>query len=112
MGDVQTNGHGAINKTELQYNNVMNNKLTDILSSISSGEFDKDITLLSNAIINRRTYSCFEKRNGKWVNLFPTAAYTLETARRVFQSHLLEAALGDTPYERRLKPVGQKVFLK
>lgn len=30
------------------------NKLTDILNSISSGEFDKDITLLSNAIINRR----------------------------------------------------------
>ena len=39
--------------TELQYNNNMN-KLTDILNSISSGEFDKDITLLSNAIINRR----------------------------------------------------------
>ena len=62
--------------------------------------------------MNKRTYSCFEKRDGKWVNLFPTAAYTLETARRVFQSHLLDAALGDTPYERRLKPVGQKVFLE
>jgi len=32
----------------------MNNKLTDILNLISSGEFDKDITLLSNAIITRR----------------------------------------------------------
>jgi hypothetical protein len=54
VGDGEANGHGTIkNGTEPQYNYYMNN-LTDILNSISSGEFDKDITLLSNAIINRR----------------------------------------------------------
>lgn len=55
----------------------------------------------------KRKYGCFEKRDEHWVNLFPTQSYKLDTARRVFQSHLLSGAFGGT--ERRLRPVSNTV---
>lgn len=52
-----------------------------------------------------RLYGLFERQGGKWVRLYPTRAYTKAQAVRVFQSALLDGALGAAP-SRCLKPVG------
>ena len=49
-----------------------------------------------------RTYSLFEKQDGKWVRLTPNAYY-LATARNVWQMALLAAALSGTKV-RSLRP--------
>jgi hypothetical protein len=49
-----------------------------------------------------RTYSLFEKQDGRWVRLTPNAYY-LATARNVWQMALLAAAMSGTKV-RSLRP--------
>jgi hypothetical protein len=56
-----------------------------------------------------RKYGLFERQDGKWVQLYTSLVGPLEWARRVFQSALLDSALGYVTNERRLRPVKEKL---
>jgi hypothetical protein len=56
------------------------------------------------AHMEKRLYGLFEKREGKWIRLFPELAYPKSTAVRLFQNHLLAHFLHGTP-ERSLRVV-------
>jgi hypothetical protein len=55
-----------------------------------------------------RKYGLFEKRDGKWVQLYPSLIGPLSWARRIFQDALLASALGYVENERRLRPVKEE----
>lgn len=52
----------------------------------------------------KRKYSLYEKIDRKWVRV-SDFSYPLQTARRVYQSSLLAAAMGYSPNPKRLRPV-------
>lgn len=59
---------------------------------------------------NKRYYGLQEKREGKWV-FITESVYYLDDARRVWQSFLLEYALGRCENARRLHPVARHNIL-
>lgn len=52
-----------------------------------------------------RKYGLFERRDGKWVRLYPALhGRGPQEAARIFQSALLASALSSAP-ERRIRPI-------
>jgi len=52
----------------------------------------------------KRKYGLFVKRGRRWLRLFPDQAYLLESARRHFQTSLINLSMeGDTPELRPVK---------
>jgi len=52
-----------------------------------------------------RLYGLFEKRDGQWVRLAPSLAFTKSKAVKVFQNALLAYALGGVEHPRELRLV-------
>ena len=55
----------------------------------------------------QRMYGLFEKRDGKWVRMYPCLAYTKACAIRLFQNELLAGCFGgaDVQGVRELRPL-------
>lgn len=51
-----------------------------------------------------RLYGLFEKQDGKWVRLFPSHAYTKQTAIRLFQTQLINGVFEGKIRELRALP--------
>jgi len=52
----------------------------------------------------KRMYGLFEKKDGKWVRLYPELSMVKSAAIKVFQNALLAYAMQDMP-ERTLRPL-------
>jgi hypothetical protein len=59
------------------------------------------------AHMEKRLYGLFEKREGKWVRLFPEHAYRKEAAIRLFQTQLLNGFFEGKVRELRPLPKAQ-----
>lgn len=55
----------------------------------------------------KRMYGLFEKREGKWVRLFPEHAYPKEAAIRLFQTQLLNRFVEGKVRSLRVVPKAQ-----
>ena len=60
------------------------------------------------ALMEKRYYGLFERREGKWVRMYPDRAYHKQTAVRLFQSALLDGVFCGK--ERSLRVVPKPVF--